>query len=146
MRETALLVRVDRLHDELVDVGEAIEEKEELYELDSHRFLIVEWVVIISGELLLFCDSSRHQMILLLGLTIILLRVLVENLLCLLKIFLKFNNLNNFAKVQQVVNDFLMLMRLFDLFSVLVFFFSLIAFENLGLQGNLIAIEVREPV
>jgi hypothetical protein len=36
MRETALLVRVDRLHDELVDVGEAIEEKEELYKLDSH--------------------------------------------------------------------------------------------------------------
>ena len=27
MWETALLVRVDRFHDELVDVGEAIEEK-----------------------------------------------------------------------------------------------------------------------
>ena len=36
VRETALLIRVDRLHDELVDVGEAIEEKEELNKLDSH--------------------------------------------------------------------------------------------------------------
>ena len=89
--------------------------------------------MIISGELLLFSHSSRHQMILLLGLTIILLRVLVENLLCLLKIFLKFNNLNNFAKVQQIIDDLLMLMRLFDLFRVLVFFLNLIAFENLGL-------------
>ena len=102
--------------------------------------------MIISGELLLFSHSSCHQMILLLWLTIILLRVLVENLLCLLKIFLKFNNLNNFAKVQQIIDDLLMLMRLFDFFCVLVFLLSLIAFENLGLQGNLIAIEVREPV
>jgi len=66
----------------------------------------------------------------------------MENLLCLLKIFLKFNNLNNFAKVQHLVYDFLMLMRLFDLFSVLVFLLNLITFENLGLQGNLITIEV----
>ena len=100
VRETALLVRVDRLHDELVDIGEAIEEKEELYKLDAYRFLVVKWVMVVSCKLLLFCNSTCHQMVLLLGLTIILLRILMKNLLCLFEILFKFNDLNYFAEVQ----------------------------------------------
>ena len=100
VRETALLVRVDRLHDELVDIGEAIEEKEELYKLDAYRFLVVKWVMVVSCKLLLFCNSTCHQMVLLLGFTIILLRILMKNLLCLFEILFKFNDLNYFAEVQ----------------------------------------------
>lgn len=88
VREPALCVRVDRFHDELVDVGEAIEEKEELYELNAHRLLIIERIITIGGEFLLFCDATSHKMILLLGLIFVLLRIFMENLLRLLKILL----------------------------------------------------------